>query len=303
MEGLGAVVRVNPNNGVTREVATGFTGATNLALAGDRIFVSELYVDQVSVHNRRTGRDPPGGVDPGPGGPGVEGRRPLVDLRRLRRRSARHRQPLIHTPTQGLAEPVREPCVFLGTRVQAGRPGRRRLTRGGPTPTRGRTPRVCPRGDPTTWPRDENQRIEPNIRLPGVGGSATATEGVAVRRSRTVVSIAALAAGAALVVNQSTPASAKPEFAQFDVAPVASGLNGPLQFTLGRGGRPYVAEAYGPGTITKVTAAGAKVTAVDDPGTLIGVALRRGTIAYTWASGETAAAQGAAPGRSQARHR
>ena len=86
-------------------------------------------------------------------------------------------------------------------------------------------------------------------------------------------------------MNQSTPASAKPEFAQFDVAPVASGLNGPLQFALSRSGRPYVAEAYGPGTITKVTAAGAKVTAVEDPGTLIGVALRRGTIAYTWASG------------------
>ena len=65
MEGLGAVVRVNPNNGVTREVATGFTGATNLALAGDRIFVSELYVDQVSVHNRRTGQTRPVASIPG----------------------------------------------------------------------------------------------------------------------------------------------------------------------------------------------------------------------------------------------
>lgn len=65
MEGLGAVVRVNPNNGVTREVATGFTGATNLALAGRRIFVSELYIDQVSVHNRSTGQTRPVASIPG----------------------------------------------------------------------------------------------------------------------------------------------------------------------------------------------------------------------------------------------
>lgn len=45
----GSVYRVNPRNGATKQLATGFAGAANLALGkGGQIYVSELFGNQVS---------------------------------------------------------------------------------------------------------------------------------------------------------------------------------------------------------------------------------------------------------------
>jgi hypothetical protein len=45
----GSVYKVDPSNGRTRQLATGFLGATNLAISSSgQIFVSELFGDQVS---------------------------------------------------------------------------------------------------------------------------------------------------------------------------------------------------------------------------------------------------------------
>lgn len=45
----GSVYRVNPRNGRSHLVATGFAGATNLALHRGRIYVSEFYAGQIST--------------------------------------------------------------------------------------------------------------------------------------------------------------------------------------------------------------------------------------------------------------
>ena len=45
----GSVYKINPDSGRTRQIATGFLGATNLAISpSGRIYVSELFGDQVS---------------------------------------------------------------------------------------------------------------------------------------------------------------------------------------------------------------------------------------------------------------
>lgn len=51
---LGAVYRVNPWTGAVKPFATGFSGATNLAIGSDgTVYVAELYVNQVSSVSRR----------------------------------------------------------------------------------------------------------------------------------------------------------------------------------------------------------------------------------------------------------
>lgn len=46
----GSVYRVDPSTGASQRIATGFAGATNLALgAGGTIYVSELFADQIAV--------------------------------------------------------------------------------------------------------------------------------------------------------------------------------------------------------------------------------------------------------------
>lgn len=47
--GRSSVYRVNPRNGHVKLVATGFLGATNLALHRSKIYVSEFYAGQISV--------------------------------------------------------------------------------------------------------------------------------------------------------------------------------------------------------------------------------------------------------------
>ena len=69
-----------------------------------------------------------------------------------------------------------------------------------------------------------------------------------MRRSRIIASLATLALGAGLVATQSAPASAIPAN---DVTEVATGFAGPLQFAINGKGRPFVAESFGPGTITR----------------------------------------------------
>ena len=51
--GRSSVYRVNPRNGHVKLVATGFLGATNLALHRGKIFVSEFYAGQISVVKHR----------------------------------------------------------------------------------------------------------------------------------------------------------------------------------------------------------------------------------------------------------
>ncbi len=104
-----------------------------------------------------------------------------------------------------------------------------------------------------------------------------------MRPSRTIASLATLAAGAALVATQTGPATAVVED---DVTEVTSDLAGPLQFAVNGNGRAFVAQSFGPGTITKVTPSGQKSDVVTDlAGSITGVGLRRGAIAYTFVGG------------------
>jgi hypothetical protein len=52
----GRLVRINPENGKVKRLAGGFNGATNLALAGGRIFVAELFGGKITSVNRATKR-------------------------------------------------------------------------------------------------------------------------------------------------------------------------------------------------------------------------------------------------------
>ena len=85
-------------------------------------------------------------------------------------------------------------------------------------------------------------------------------EGELVRRSRTIASLAALAAATAVVATQSTTASA---IGVDDVTPVATGFAGPLQFAVNANNRAFVAQSFGPGTITKVTPSGDQTDVVE----------------------------------------
>ena len=61
----GAVWRVNPRNGEVKKIASGFLGATNLALSHGKIYVTELFAGRVSVvrgHHPRPYVDLPGAV-------------------------------------------------------------------------------------------------------------------------------------------------------------------------------------------------------------------------------------------------
>ena len=61
----GAVWRVNPRTGDVTKIASGFLGATNLALSDGKIFVTELFAGRVSMvkhHHARPYVDLPGAV-------------------------------------------------------------------------------------------------------------------------------------------------------------------------------------------------------------------------------------------------
>jgi len=61
----GAVWRVNPRTGAVCKIASGFLGATNLALSGGKIYVTELFAGRVSMvkgHHARPYVDLPGAV-------------------------------------------------------------------------------------------------------------------------------------------------------------------------------------------------------------------------------------------------
>ena len=89
--------------------------------------------------------------------------------------------------------------------------------------------------------------------------------------------ITAAAAAAALTVAPATAGSVSD--------PIAEGLSSPLQFSFDSNGRPLVAQAFGPGTISRVTKAGDLVDVVQDDGSITGVATRGKKIAYTLAGG------------------
>lgn len=99
-----------------------------------------------------------------------------------------------------------------------------------------------------------------------------------MKRSHAFIGITAAAAAAALSVGPAATAGSLSD-------PVAEGLTNPLQFSFDANGRPLVAQAFGPGRVTKVTKAGDLVDVVTDDGSITGVATRGRSIAYTLAAG------------------